>query len=155
MADLIKLDALEIGGSFASNGLRFEFRAGGPDDIPEYVGEDDNVPTASGLSPGQWTAKSRLVRLYGCVIGSGADPEAQQQSYRTRMDALVAKMDVATLVDITAYAPTFGITGTATLSDCRPLRTITETQVADLYWVGFLELVCIDSPPDWVIVAGS
>jgi hypothetical protein len=150
VTDLIKLDALEIAGSFSSNGYLFEFRAGGPDDIPENIGADDDIPGASGMYPGQWTKKSRTVRLYGQVIGTGADVEDQQTSYRSRMDTLVAKMNVNSLVDITAYAPIFGLTGNWTLSDCRPVRMIPERVVADLAWIGVLEFLCIGSPPDWV-----
>src|SRR5688500_1802797 len=110
---VITLDGLELW----QEGYRFEFRAGGPDDLPEYVGADDNIPTASGMDPGQWVKKRRTVQLYGQVLGQGADLEAQQISYRSRMDALVAKMDVNSLVDLIAYAPTFGVSGNWTLSD--------------------------------------
>ena len=142
----ITLDGLELW----QDGYRFEFRAGGPDDIPEYVGADDDIPGAAGMDPGNWTKRSRMVRLYGQVLGTGADAEAQQQSYRTRMNALVAKMDVNDLVDIVAFAPTFGVSGNWTLSDCRPQRMVAEQTVADLCWIGTLELLCIASPPEWV-----
>lgn len=142
----LTIDGLELW----QDGYRFEFRAGGPDDLPQYVGEDDDVPGAAGQEAGEWRKQNRLVRLYGQVLGTGDDAEAQQTSYRTRMDALVAKMDVNTPVDLVAYAPTFGLSGSSTLSDCRPMRMIPETVVADLCWIGYLELVCIDSPPDWV-----
>ena len=143
---VLTIDGLELW----QDGYRFEFRAGGPDDLPEYVGEDDDVPGASGMDAGTWRKKARRVRLYGQVLGTGADAETQQQSYRTRMDALVAKMDVNTPVDLVAYAPTFGLSGSSTLSDCRPMSMTPERVVADLCWIGFLELLCIDSPPDWV-----
>jgi hypothetical protein len=147
---VITLDGLELW----QEGYRFEFRAGGPDDLPEYVGADDDIPGASGMDPGQWRARSRLVRLRGVVIGAGADIEAQQISYRSRMDALIVKMDPNSLVDIVAYAPTFGVSGNWTLSNCRPLRTITEQAFGDMWWLGVLELTCIDSPPNWQ-VSGS
>ena len=147
MTDAIKLDTFEIGD--LTLGYLFEFRAGGPDDLAEFVGADDDIPEATGMDPGLWRAKSRIVRLRGVVIGSGSDIEAQKQSYRSRMDALVAKMDPATLVDVTAYAPIFGLSTSSTLADCRPMRMIPERVVADMWWLGVLELVCIASPPQW------
>src|SRR5690606_15508795 len=108
---VITLDGLELW----QEGYRFEFRAGGPDDLPEYVGADDDIPLASGMDPGLWRARSRLVRLRGIVVGQGSTVAAQQTSYRTRMDVLVAKMDPNSLVDIVAYEPTFGISGNWTL----------------------------------------
>ena len=144
---VITLDGLELW----QEGYRFEFRAGGPDDLPEYVGADDDVPLASGMDPGLWRARSRLVRLRGVVMGEGSTLAAQQISYRTRMDALVTKMDPNTLVDLVAYEPTFGISGNWTLSDCRPQRLIEERKVADMWWLGVLELLCIDSPPNWTV----
>ena len=144
----ILLDALDIT-NLSSNGLRFEFRSGHPTEIPEWVGADDDVPGASGMDPGQWRKRSRMVRLYGCVIGAGSDADAQQVSFRSRMNALIAEMDVNSTLTITVTNE-FGL-GSATLTNVRPQRIVTEREFADLIWIGTLELVCIDSPPEWVI----
>jgi hypothetical protein len=145
---VIQLAALDIT-SLTTNGLMFEFREGQPAGLPEYVGEDDNVPTAAGMDPGNWTAKRRPLRLYGCVIGEGADVAAQQSSFRSRMAALVTVMDVDSLITISTTGE-FGA-ASASLTNCRPQRMVTEFEFASLYWVGFLELVSIKSPPTWSV----
>jgi hypothetical protein len=135
--------------SLATNGLRFEFRRGMPGDLAEYVGANDDIPYASGQDFGAWRKTKRFVRLYGVVIGTGATLALQQSSFRTRMDALKAVMDVAALVTIET-TDEFGLPS-ATLSDVQPLRMTAETEFADMLWIGFLELECIESPPEWVV----
>lgn len=144
---MIELDTLDVT-DLATNGTLFEFRRGHPSDLAEYVGEDDDVPLAEGMDPGRWRRTSRTVVLYGCVIGTGSTVAAQQASFRTRMDALKAVMDPAELIVISTTGE-FGMTS-ATLSNVRPMRLVAEVEFADLYWSGTLELVCIDSPPEWV-----
>jgi hypothetical protein len=143
----IVLDGLNLT-DLATNGTQFEFRRGTPSDLPEYIGQDDSVPGAAGRDPGQWMKTVLPVRLYGQVIGAGSTLAAQQASFRTRMDAVKAAMDVASLVTITTE-DLFGV-GSATLSNCRPERMVAETEFGDILWIGFLELTCIDSPPEWV-----
>lgn len=155
MTDGIKIDGLETFAEFTTNGLRFHFIRGGLQSLPTYRGQDDTVPGASGLYAGQWTKGEREVALHGFVAGDGATDQEVRESFRTRAAALLAKMDVATLVDIVAYPPFFGLAvgEIATLSNVRPLRVV-GPDPSDLWYEGWevtLELVCIDSPPDWVI----
>ena len=145
----ITVGALDVT-DLTTNGLLFEFRDGQPSRIPEYVGADDDIPLASGQDPGQWRATVRNVRLYGVVVGTGATLALQQSSFRSRMAALVAVMDVDSLVTITT-AGEFGAT-TATLTNCRPMRMTTEFEFGSVYWTGFLEFTCIKSPPNWAVV---
>ena len=144
----ITLGALDVT-NLDTNGLMFEFRDGQPSRIPTYRGSDDVIPQASGMDPGQWTADTREVRLYGVVIGAGATAALQQASFRSRMAALAAVMDVDSLITITT-ANEFGA-ASATLADCRPMRMVSEFDFASIYWQGYLELVCIDSPPNWSV----
>lgn len=144
----ITLGALNVT-SLATNGLLFEFRIGQPSDLAEYVGTDDDIPTASGMDAGEWRARQRPLRLYGCVIGQGATPALQQASFRSRMAALVAVMDPDSLLTITT-ANEFGA-ASATLTECRPVRLTAEVEFASIYWVGTLDLVCIKSPPNWAV----
>ena len=145
---MIEIDSLDVT-DLDTNGLMFEFRRGMPGDLAEYVGANDDIPYASGQDFGAWRKVKRLVRLYGTVIGEGSTAEAQQTSFRSRMDALKAVMDVAEVVTIDTTGE-FG-TASATLSDVQPLRMIAEAEFAEIVWIGVLELECIDSPPEWVI----
>lgn len=160
MADGIKIDGLEVFADFGTNGLRFTFARGGLQSIASYVGEDDNVPGASGLDAGVFTPSYRDVVLHGIVTGTGATAQAVRESFRTRSALLIAKMDPAALVDIVAYPPHFGLgTGdSATLSDCRPM-SIDGADPAALAWYEMWEISlhfrCIDSPPDWVVTEAS
>ena len=144
---MIEVDNLDVT-DLDTNGLLFEFRRGMPGDLAEYVGANDDIPYASGQDFGAWRKVKRFVQLYGQVIGTGDTFEEQQASFRSRMDALKAVMDVATLVVIETEDE-FGV-GSATLSDVQPLRMIAEAEFAEIVWIGRLELECIDSPPAWV-----
>lgn len=159
MSDGIKIDGLEVFAAFSSNGLRFTFSAGGLQSIATFVGEDDDVPLADGMDPGQWRASFRDIALHGFVAGSGSSAQAVRESFRTASGLLIAKMDPATLVDVVVYPPHFGLGegDTATLSNCRPM-SIDAPEPSDLWYEGWevtLRLRCIDSPPDWVISEGS
>ena len=149
MANGIILDGLELYGSFTSNGNYFTFIRGGLQSLPTYRGEDDVVPAASGLYAGQWTKDTRDVALHGIVTGTS------RTNFRSRADSLIAAMDPASLITISVYPPHFGLsTGeVATLSNVRPQRIIGGDPSDKWYegWEVTLELVCIDSPPDWVI----
>lgn len=159
MADGLKIGGLEVFADFATSGLRFTVTRGGLQSLPTFVGEDDEVVGASGRDPGEWIADTREVAMHGFVVGTGDDAQAIRESFRTRSAALLAKMHVPTLVDIVAYPPFFGLgTGdTATLPDCRPL-SIEGPDPVDLWFEGWevtLRLLCIGSPPDWVVDEGS
>ena len=145
------LDGLDL--QDEAGGYLFEVLSGGPDDIAESVGEDDEVPEATGLSPGTWTAKRRHVKLHGLVFGDGLTLQQVRESFRARMDALAAKMSAADLHTIVAHPPNFGLSAgqTDTLSNVRPQRIVGPTAVGDVSREIRLELVCIDSPPEWVV----
>ena len=148
----ITLGALNVT-DLSTNGLLFEIREGKPFTLAEYIGADDDIPLASGMDPGKWRASSRTVSLYGVCLGSGADLAAQQASFYDRMIALKTVMDPDSLLTITT-AGEFGA-ASATLENCRPQRMVTQSEFGSIQWIGHLELICIDSPPDWVVVEGS
>lgn len=146
---MIQLATLNVT-SLATNGLLFEFRDGQPSRLPEYVGADDDIPEAAGMDPGAWRARSRNLRLYGIVIGTGVTLANQQASFRTRMAALIAVLNPNVLITISTTGE-FGA-ASATLTNVRPKRTVVEFEFGSLYWEGYLELTCIKSPPNWAVV---
>lgn len=155
MADGLKIATLEVQGSFGSNGLRFSVIRGGPQSLAIYRGEDDVIPEASGRDPGAWIADTREVVLHGFVAGDGASAAATRESFYDRFAALKAVFVPTTLVTLTAYPPNFGLGSgeTATLANCRPME-IMGPEPSELWyegWEGQLRLVCIDSPPEWVV----
>jgi hypothetical protein len=145
---MIQLASLDVT-NLSTNGLMFEFRNGHPSELAEHVGADDDIPLAAGMDPGQWRAINRPLRLYGCVIGSGSTAADQQASFRSRMAALVAVMNVNSLITISTTGE-FGA-ASASLTNCRPMRMVAEFEFASLYWTGHLELVSIKSPPNWAV----
>lgn len=155
MADGLKIDTLEVFADHATSGLRFTVTRGGPQSLPSYVGTDDAVLRASGRRPGLWLPDTREVAMHGIVQGTGSTAQAIRESFASRSAALIAKMDVATLVTLTAYPPFFGLaTGTtATLTNCRP-QGIDGIDPVDLWFEGWevtLRFLCIKSPPNWAI----
>lgn len=154
MANGILLGGLELFGSYSTNGLRFGFIRGGLQSIPDYRGEDDLVPEASGREPGVFTPDLLPVALHGVVDGEG-DPTV----FRSRAQALIDKMDPSTLLAIVVHPPHFGLGlgDTATLSSVRPQRIVGPDPSIYGYgtWEITLELVCIDSPPVWVVAEAS
>ena len=145
----LTLDGLEL--QDQSAGIWLDIVDGGLDSIPSYRGEDDVIPQASGRDPGLWTADVRTVKLYGTVWGNGATAAIRRAAYRAKVDQLVAKMDVATLVDLVAHGPNEGIAigQSSTLADCRP-DTWLPGPPHGWEWREFtLTLVSIASPPTW------
>ena len=148
----IVLDGLEL--QDIAGGYWFEVRSGGPDDLATHRGEDDVIPEASGRDPGAWISDTRDLTLFGVVFGTGSSP---RESYRANMDALLAKMDPTGTISIVVHPPNFGLgTGdTATLAAVRPLRVTGPSAVGHEVRQMTLELVCIDSPPEWDVSGGS
>ena len=147
----IKIDGLEI--CDLSAGYWSEIILGGPDDLATYRGEDDVVPEASGMDPGLWVAESRILRIQTLIVGDGATGTLAAQSYRSRADALAAKMDPASTISVVVYAPLFGLSSgqTATLAGCRPQNITGAPAMGDQGRLVVLELKSIASPPNWVI----
>lgn len=151
MARLV-LDGLELQDLAA--GIWFDLVEGGLDDLPTYVGEDDQVVGATGREPGEWIADVREVKLFGHVWGVGATAALRRAAYRAKVDALNAKMVAGDLVALVAHPPNEGLTsGTAaTLSDLNPMGSKPGPIRG---WDGArafeLILECIDSPPAWVV----
>ena len=160
MADGIKIDGLEVFADFGTNGLRFPFIKGGLQSLATFVGEDDDIPLATGKDAGQWRASYRDVALHGIVVGTGSTAQAVRESFRSRCQALIDKMDPETPVDIVAYPPHFGLgTGdSATLADCRPMSIDGPDPGVLLWYEGWevtLNFRCIASPPDWSVTEAS
>lgn len=156
MADGLKLDGLEVFADRTVNGLHFEISRGGLLSIPTYVGEDDEVVGATGREPGEWIADTLELAMHGTVVGASSDdPQVVRESFRSRAQALLAKLNPATLIDVVAYPPFFGLAvgQTATLSNVRPLG-FEGQEPSPLWYEGWeltLRFVCIDSPPIWVV----
>lgn len=151
----IIIASLETQASFSTNGLRFTFLRGGPQSLADYRGEDDIVAEASGRDPGQWIADTRELVLHGMIVGTGSTAQAVRESFATRAAALKAVMLPTTLVTVTVHPPNFGLAvgTTAVLSNCRP-TSIDAAEPSALWYEGWevqLHLLCIDSPPEWVI----
>lgn len=160
MADGIKLGDLEVQADFASSGIRFWFTAGGLQSLGNFRGEDDVMPEAAGRYPGAFIADSRDVALHGFIAGLGSGSQSNREALATAFKAIVDHMAPTDLLTITVYPPNFGLAvgDVATLLNVRPQRIIGPDPSQLWYegWEGSLELVCIDSPPDWVVgPAGS
>lgn len=155
MADGIKLGDLEIQADFATSGIRFTFAQGGLQSLANFRGEDDIVPEASGRYPGQFIADGRDVVLHGFISGSGSDAQAIRESFAAAFASVLARMQPTDLIALTVYPPNFGLAmgDAATLQNVRPLRIVAPEPTRQWYeaWEGNLELVCIDSPPEWVV----
>lgn len=155
MADGIKLNALEVQADFATSGLRFTFASGGRQSLATFRGEDDVVPEAAGRSPGQFIADMRELSLHGFVMGIGSDAQTNREAFATAFQSLLDVMVPTDLITITVYPPNFGLAVgmVATLLNVRPQRILGPDPARLWYegWQGTLELVCIDSPPDWVV----
>ena len=159
MADGIKLNALEVQADFVTSGLRFHFTRGGLQSLATFRGEDDVVPEAAGRAEGLFISDLREVTLHGLVAGDGTGSQGNREDFATAFASLLAVMQPSGLITITVFAPNFGLAqgDMATLSNVRPVRMI-GPDPSDLWyegWEGTLELVCIDSPPDWEVVPGS
>jgi hypothetical protein len=156
VANGIKIDGLEVFADFSTSGLYFTFRKGGLQSLATFVGEDDDIPLATGQDPGQWRAAYRDVSLHGWVMGTGSTAQAARESFRTRSGLLIAKMDPETPISIVAYMPHFGLASaqTATLAECRPL-SIDGSDPAELAWYEAWEVTLnfrsIASPPNWTV----
>ena len=148
------IDSLDV--DDPANGYAGELIQGGPDELAEYVGEDDDIPGASGQDPGLWTPSIRTVRYRVDVWGDGATVGQRRASYYSRMTALRDKMTPDDLITLRIEGDSdgrhFGLgAGEAlVLSNVRPLSVIGEPVY--LYEIRrvVLTLKCIDSPPDWV-----
>lgn len=156
MANGIRIGSQEVFADFASNGLYFTFREGGLQSLPNYRGEDDVIPEASGRAAGAWIADTRDLTLHGFVQGSGSTAQAIRESFKTQFALLLAVMDPAALVTVTVYPPHFGLaTGTtATLTSCRPMRIIGPDPATLAWyeaWEGDIQLTSIKSPPNWAV----
>lgn len=151
MARLV-LGGLELQDTAA--GIWFDVVEGGLDDLPMWAGEDDDVLEASGREPGEWIRTIRPLTLFGHVWGVGATPALSRAAYRAKVDALMGKMVISTLVALVAHPPNEGLSSgqTATLSNLRPLGSKPGPIRG---WDGArafeLKYECIDSPPEWVI----
>lgn len=155
MADGLKIGGLEVFADRNTNGLHFEITRGGLLSIPTYVGEHEEVIGASGREPGEFIPDFLEVAMHGVVLGTGATAQAVRESFRTRAQALLDKLDPATLISIVAYPPFFGLAvgQIATLSSVQPLGFEGAEPVALWYegWELTLRFLCIDSPPIWVV----
>lgn len=146
------LDGLELQDRAA--GIWLDVVDGGLDSPPTYVGEDDDVLGASGMEPGEWIEYVRNLTLFGHVWGVGASAAARRAAYRAKVDALIARMDARSLVDLVAHPPNEGLASgeTATIDELRP-QTVTAGPIRG--WDGArsfeLKLVCIASPPNWTV----
>ena len=159
MADGIKIATLEVQADFATSGIRFHFTRGGLQSLATFRGEDDIVPEAAGREAGAFIADMREVALHGLIAGVGSGAQSNREAFLTAYDSLLAVMSPATLVTLTVYPPNFGLGAgdSATLANVRPLRIVGPDPSVLWYegWEGTLEFVCIDSPPDWTVTAGS
>lgn len=118
----------------------------------EAVGEDDVVPEATGRSEGLWRDDQRRIILEGYVMGVGATWVERQQSWHEQTATLMALMDrSASPGTLEVTAPYMGLeTGFSASLTARCKNLIPgpiKNRMSFQEWS--IELVCIDSPPDW------
>lgn len=117
----------------------------------EVRGEDDVVPEASGRAEGAWIEDQRTIILEGHVEGTGATLEERQQSWRTASDSLRTIMDrTASPGALVMGPPDHGVDAEWSIN-ARCVSAIPGPILnAWTFQRWSFELVCIDSPPEWV-----
>lgn len=141
-----------------ANGYHFEFREGGPTDgIATVRGQRVTIPGKKGryTPTGTFQKDTLPIRLHGWVEGEGATALLRQQSFRTRMQALLTACDDTDRDDVTI-----------TVTDLEGLAD-DETATIDAGFVNFegpaahadwrefdIHLEATD-PPEWDISSAS
>ena len=117
---------------------------------PDVRGEDDVVPGAAGREEGDWEADRLRILLEGWVKGTGATLVAQQQSWRTSTDALMALMNrAASPGALVITAPYYGLAAGSKTIQARCVNVVPgPIQAAMTFQRWSFELVAID--PEWV-----
>lgn len=118
---------------------------------PEARGADDVVPGATGRSQGTWAKDTRRIILEGWVQGTGATEAAQQQSWRTSTDALMALMDhTLSAGALVITAPYLGLASGSKTIQAKCVNVVPGPIQAGMTFQRWsFELVSIASPPDW------
>lgn len=121
---------------------------------PNARGEDDVIPEASGRDEGVWIKDHRTIKLHGYVKGTGSTLVARQQSFQSTMTTLMGKLDTtASPAALVVSGPYMGLaTSPSTVTKSINVRCVNVVvgPITGLYHATVdVELVSIDSPPDW------
>jgi len=154
MARLVADSTLEL--QAPSSGYYFEIIEGGLDAHPSVRGDDVTIPGKSGRTAMNRVADVRDIVLHGIVFGEASGGTSVSESFRSRMDALLAIFDpTEDPFSLTIHAPLHGLAaGSSASLNVRFLRFVTR-QAGEHYRYMDIECECIDSPPDWVVAVGS
>ncbi len=154
MSGGLTIDGLDV--RAANRRISFDLHSGflGKQGV-EYEGEDDDVQDATGMEPQPQRPVRRVLEFRGEVRGIGADLTARRTDFLAAMEELYAVLDpTADPVDVVVTGPYLGVPVGQT-------RTLTARWSGDSWndpdpdWArrtGIFTMVCVDSPPDWVIV---
>ena len=118
------------------------------------VGEDDEIPGAEGLEPGEWINATRRLQVQGYTQGFGTTKVERATSRLAAAESLMAvlPMDASPgLVEVDG--PYLGIPiGETRFLYARCTRLLPGPILDQGAYQAFsAELLCIDSPPEWQI----
>ena len=116
------------------------------------VGEDDEIPGAEGLEPGEWINSTRRLQVQGFTQGFGTTKEERATSRLVAATSLmsVLPMDAAPgLVEVDG--PYLGIPLGFTYYLYARCTRLLPGPILDqgAYQAFSAELLCMDSPPEW------
>jgi hypothetical protein len=133
------------------DGSRHFFVYTGLDEPAAVRGDDTVVPGAAGQAERDRVKDHRLIEIRGVVAGAGASEDVARQSYRTRMNALLAVLLPLTPADFVIHAPAMGIpTGKKWTIRARYVNMIPGDWMAGLSRVFSIQFESVASPPEWV-----
>jgi hypothetical protein len=119
----------------------------------EVRGKDVVIPGAGGRYARGRAKDVRTIELLGKVTGAGATEAIAQADYLALMDSLLAVWDRSLAPgDLRIYAPLMGLASGYAHLNARVTNVVPGSMIGGFQRLYSVELLCIDSPPEWVRV---
>lgn len=115
-------------------------------------GEDGIILGAAGRFVRPRVKDHRIIELRGWVQGTGASLTAQQQSWRTNTDALMALLDMTLSPGaLVLSAPDLGLAAGSKSINARCINVLPgPIEGGSVFQRWTIQLEAVDNPPDWV-----